>query len=321
MSRYDYVAVGHVTRDVLSDGDGGRDRDRDSDSDRVGDDDGDGDGRSRPGGTAFYSALQAARLGLRALIVTQGRAEEIESLLAPWSGELDLRVTAAEQTTTLLTRGSGAERSQRLLTWAGEMVEPQIPGAAILHLAPVARELFPRSIDGGESDDFVITAQGLLRHWRSRSEKIRLAALEPALLPCRFTAAVVSEHELPFCAPLLAAARECAACVAITAGARPPTLQLPDGRELAGPAPAAVQAVDDLGAGDVFAAAFFVALHEGRGAHAAAAFANAAAAVRVAGEGAQAIGARAQVEAARDELDAGPASGRANPTRRASSSR
>lgn len=289
MSRYDYVAVGHLTRDVL-------------DGDR-------GEQRSQPGGSAFYSALQAARLGLRTLIVTQGVVEEIESLLAPWRDELDLRVTPAEQTTALLTRGAGTARRQRLLAWAGEMVGPQVPSAAIVHLAPIARELSPRAIGLGKGDDFVITAQGLLRRWPARSGEIHLAALEPALLPARFRAAVISEHELPFCAPLLGAARECGACVAITAGARPPTLQRSDGSTLGGPTPPAVRAVDDLGAGDVFAAAFFVALHEGRDVHAAAAFANAAAAVRVAGEGAQSIGTRARVETMRAGFDRSQATG------------
>jgi sugar/nucleoside kinase (ribokinase family) len=278
VSRYDYVAVGHVTRDVLDDGKGGKER-------------------SQPGGTAFYSALQAARLGLRALIVTQGVSEEIESLLAPWGDELEVRVTPAERTTTLLTRGAGTERTQHLLAWAGEIVDPTLPRAGIVHLAPVAREISPRSIDLGGSDDFVITPQGLLRRWPARSGEIHLAALEPARSPVRFAAAVISEHELPFCASLLHVARECGACVAVTAGARPPTLRLADGRELAGPAPPAVEALDDLGAGDVFAAAFFVALHEGRDAHAAAAFANAAAAVRVSGHGAQALGTRGRVKA------------------------
>ena len=61
--------------------------------------------------------------------------------------------------------------------------------------------------------------------------------------------------------------------------------------------PALEDAVDDIGAGDVFAAAWFVALHEGRPAVQAAAFATAAAAVRLQGAGAGAIGARAEIEA------------------------
>jgi sugar/nucleoside kinase (ribokinase family) len=39
-------------------------------------------GERRPGGTALYSALQAARLGLDATIVTRGREQELRELLA-----------------------------------------------------------------------------------------------------------------------------------------------------------------------------------------------------------------------------------------------
>ncbi len=53
---------------------------------------------------------------------------------------------------------------------------------------------------------------------------------------------------------------------------------------------------DDVGAGDVFAAAFFVLLAEGSSPLQATAFANAAAAVRIAGEGPAAIGTRAAIE-------------------------
>src|SRR2546429_8874944 len=59
-ARFDYTTVGHVTIDVLA------------------------DGSRRPGGTAFYSALQASRLGLRALILTRGAVPEIERLLEPY---------------------------------------------------------------------------------------------------------------------------------------------------------------------------------------------------------------------------------------------
>ena len=55
--------------------------------------------------------------------------------------------------------------------------------------------------------------------------------------------------------------------------------------------------VDDLGAGDVFAAAFFIALREERPPVEAAAFANAAAAVRIGGAGPGAVGERGAIEA------------------------
>ena len=93
MPAYQYTTVGHVTADVLA------------------------DGSRRPGGGAFYSALQAARLGKRALIITQGVPSEVEQLLAPYREELELEIIPAQHTTTLHTFGHGAARTQRIKPW------------------------------------------------------------------------------------------------------------------------------------------------------------------------------------------------------------
>jgi len=95
---------------------------------------------------------------------------------------------------------------------------------------------------------------------------------------------------------VIAGAVAAGATVAVTAGAGPSRIISPggDSNELA-VAPVE-DALDDLGAGDVFAAAFFIALADGRPATEAGAFANAAAAVRVQGLGPQAVGAGAQIE-------------------------
>jgi hypothetical protein len=304
VSRYDYVAVGHVTRDLIED------------------EDAPGGARSQPGGTAFYSALQAARLGLRASIVTQGVPSQIEHLLAPYRGELDLHVIRAPQTTTLATRGEGAERVQSVLAWAGPIVEAPSVQTEILHLAPVARET--RARWRGRARFVGVTPQGLVRAWseheqtaafdtdsapgdiplagaaRRAAGEVGTIPLEATLLPSSFDAAVISEHERACCPSLFTTAEACGACVAVTAGARPASLYVyarggePALRD-AMPHPVAVR--DDLGAGDVFAAAFFVALSEGREPLAAAAFAHTAAGVRIAAVGADAIGTRAQIAA------------------------
>src|SRR5439155_18542328 len=93
---------------------------------------------------AFYSALQAARLGASARIITRGVAAEIESLLEPYRSELELVVLPSVRTTVLETLGRGAQRTQRLLSWAGPIGEDVDVDTAILHLAPVARETGPR---------------------------------------------------------------------------------------------------------------------------------------------------------------------------------
>jgi hypothetical protein len=272
--RYDYVAVGHVTVDVL-----------------------DADGSRHPGGTAFYSALQAARLQLRTLILTRGDPHEIEQLLGPYRDELDLEIVPAEHTTTLRTWGEGPDRRQRLLAWAGPIEGPIEVGAAILHLAPVAREI-PRAWFAAHPPgaDFVgLTPQGLLREWDARGE-IALVAPSRELPPGRCDALVLSEREHQCYAEPLTQTAE-GAVIAVTAGAQPCTLHLPDGALLHVPVPPIETPTDDLGAGDVFAAALFIALHEGQAPTEAAAFANAAAAVRIAGAGPNAIGDRRAIEA------------------------
>lgn len=303
-ARFDYITVGHVTRDAIEHRTHGTSH--------------------QPGGSAFYSALQASRLGLRTLILTQGVPSEIEALLAPYRDELELRVIPAERTTTLSTRGSGENRTQRMLAWAGPIVEAVELDTDILHLAPVALET--PAMRSGRAGFVGITPQGLVRHWE-QGEGIPLVQLDaasllgdiplvppnsdvllgdissveldPALLPDSFDAAVISEHECPNCRALFSAARHCGAPVAVTAGSRPTTVHLPtsEAASVVQCAPPTIIATrDDIGAGDVFAAAFFVALAERRAALDAAMFGNAAASVRIAGIGPDAIGDRAQIE-------------------------
>ena len=297
---FDYTTVGHVSADVMP------------------------DGARRAGGSAFYSALQAARLGLRSRIITQGVEAELQSLLAPYRSELELQIVPASETTALQSTGDRAPHAQRLLAWAGRMEEGIEIDSSIVHLAPIARET-PRRWSG--SADFIgLTAQGLVRAWSGADREIRLVALAPALLPEHWDAVVISEHERESCTVLIppgarrrapsrggavaggdagrtALSDEAASAVvdrgvvAVTAAARPTSIHMPDGEVARVKVPVIDELCDDVGAGDVFAAAFFVALHEGRSARAAAAFANAAAAVRIAGAGADAIGDRTAIEA------------------------
>jgi hypothetical protein len=291
---FDYTTVGHVTIDVMA------------------------DGSRQPGGTAFYSALQAARLGRRTLIVTRGRADELQELLAPYRGELALEVLPAPHTTTLLTSGSGSERRQRLLAWAGPLAEDIPIDTSILHLAPVAREIPARWL--GPAAFVGLTPQGLVREWSESDGEVSLpssreggadagsqragdgappgrGAADSLGIAERCNAIVVSEQERASCAGLIAAAGVAGAVVAVTAGPRPNTILLPQGEVLHQAVPAIEHPRGDLGAGDVFAAAFFCALADGLAPDPAAAFANAAAAVRMQGAGPGAIGQRAAIEA------------------------
>lgn len=296
---HDYTTIGHVTIDVLE------------------------DGTRRPGGSAFYAALQAARLGLRALIITRGVASEIERLLAPFLEELDLRVIDGEATTTLLTHGSGAARTQRMLAWAGalECGEQLALDTRILHLAPIARET-PSSW-GGRCAFLGLTPQGLVRSWSElelagagAQITLRRACAPQIALAARCDALVLSQAERESCAELIESARAGGASIAVTAGAASKTLLLPEGGQLL-LEPVPVRHVrDDLGAGDVFAAAFFTCLQEGRSPLQAARFASTAAALRCEGEGPGAIATRELVERRLLDLDERRQTGSRPPARR-----
>jgi hypothetical protein len=268
---FDYTTVGHVTIDVLD------------------------DGSRRAGGTAFYSALQAARLGLRTLIVTQGLPAELEQLLDPYRDELELTVLPAPSTTTLLTAGYGSDRTQRVLAWAGPIAEELALDTAILHLAPVARETPSRWC--GPAAFVGLTPQGLVRQWDHSAGEITHFQSDAAAVALaeHCHALVVNQAERASCTELIAAAGAAGALIAVTDGNAPVTILAPAVHRLQ--VPVLNEPVDDLGAGDVFAAAFFVAVSEGRSALDAARFANAAAAVRMHGADADAIGARGAIEA------------------------
>jgi sugar/nucleoside kinase (ribokinase family) len=279
---FDYTTIGHVTIDVLE------------------------DGSRRAGGSAFYSALQASRLGCRALILTRGVPEEIEETLAAYRHELELKVIPAAHTTTLATVGAGSERTQRVLAWAGPIEQGSaVVDTSILHLAPVARE----SARGwaGRADFVGLTPQGLARVWSRPGARPAAtmtlapptAAAEQLAVSC--DAVVVNRQERAACAGLIAAANAAGAAVAITAGGQPSTILAPDGSALELQVPPLAHPADDLGAGDVFAAAFFIALADRRSPQDSARFANAAAAVRMLGVGPDAIGGREAIEARMEE--------------------
>jgi sugar/nucleoside kinase (ribokinase family) len=236
----DYLAIGHVTLDRQP------------------------DGTALPGGTVLFAALQAARLGLRAGILTGGRPEDLDAALAPYRAEAAIDLRPAPATTTFTNVGVGAARRQTVHGWAGPLaLPPALPPARIVHLAPVARELdlaAPPPCPAGVL--LGVTPQGWLRRWGADGRVTEHPLRLPEALVARLDALALSETEAPLAGAAIAAIRARGGLVAVTRGLA--------GCTLLGPAwerdvPALdVPLVDDTGAGDIFAAAWFVALAEGR---------------------------------------------------------
>lgn len=270
-AEYGYVVVGHVVVDVDVE-----------------------TGARSPGGTALYSGLQAARLGCRTLVITAGDPDELHEMLAPYADELDLIVQPRESTTTFLTSGVGLGRTQRRAAWAGEIEDPGPIAAPIVHIAPVAHET--RSIRAAAGSFVGVTPQGLIRRWDAGGAP-GYVELDPQLMPERFDALVLDVVERTYCLAVVDAAVSGDATVAVTAGADGVEI-VNDGMRL--PAIDPVVVAEDLGAGDVFSAAFFIALQDGRDPVDAARLGQAAAAIRLAGHGAAAVGRRASIEQLND---------------------
>jgi sugar/nucleoside kinase (ribokinase family) len=272
-ARPSYLAVGHVTIDVLA------------------------DGERRPGGTALYSTLQAARLGLEATIHTRGREDELRELLAPFAGELELVIEPATETTTFHTEGVGEQRRQRAVAWAGPIAAERLAPAQILHLAPVAAEL--AALPRGEWGFVGLTPQGLARAWSGpRGEVVpRSPPVQALALFERCDALVLSRAERRWCEAGVARARRAGALVAVTDGPAETLLLEPDGGAVELAVATVEETSDDLGAGDVYAAALFAALAGGAPPRTAAGLAAAAAALRLRGSGPGAVARRAEIEA------------------------
>ena len=208
-------------------------------------------------------------------------------------------------TTQLQTSGFGPARMQRMLAWAGAMPGDLEVQSRVLHLAPVARET-PRTWTG--SAGFVgLTPQGLARTWSGPGEEVLLGppAADALAVASSCDAIVLNERESVPCRELLDRGSAAGALVAVTAEGGPNELRLPGGPTLAVPVAPLGEPVEDLGAGDVYAAALFLSLAQGTAPEAAARFANAAAAVRMLGRGAGAVARRAAVEARMRELPDG----------------
>jgi sugar/nucleoside kinase (ribokinase family) len=152
-----------------------------------------------------------------------------------------------------------------------------------------------------------MTPQGLAREWPPAGGPIGLCRpdADAELLAGACDALVLSEHERESCSEMIALARAGGAIVSVTDGPRANRVWGSRGTEMRLEVPPVAEALDDLGAGDVYAAAFFIALDEGMAPGDAARFAMAAAAVRMRAPGAQAIGGREDLEARLAEVSLG----------------
>ncbi|MBI4212909.1 MAG: ribokinase [Chloroflexi bacterium] len=263
----DYLLVGHVARDLI-------------------------DGQPRVGGTVLYAGLTAARLGRHVAVVTACARPFPEEL-----GGLNVSVAGSTTTTTIDLRSSDLGRTMRLISRAAPIGLAAIPDGwrsiPLVHLAPIVDEI---DTDLGQSfpDSLVVaTPQGWLRECVEgsaiRSVPERLPGLRGAA-----SIMVLSVEDLGGEREWAEALAPHLEVLAVTEGSSGYWLYSGESCEHFPSFPA--QEVDATGAGDVFAAAYFVRFGETSDPLESGRFAAGVAAMSVEGVGTSRIPTRAQAE-------------------------
>lgn len=246
------------------------------------------------GGTALYAATTAHRLGVRAALLTATADLPHDMAASFYVTRIPTNITS-----TFENRYVHNTRQQ----WVHAIAQPldltHLPAswytAPIVHLGPVLHECslemvraFPNALIG-------VTPQGWMRRWDTALpaviERVRWYPDEALLR--RVDLLVISIEDVGGDEAIVDHYAQVCRCVALTRSAQGLTLYV-DGTPHHIPAYPASE-VDPTGAGDVFAAAMLVHLHETGDPFAAAHFAAVAAAATVEGPGISHIPARAEL--------------------------
>ncbi|MGP8000940.1 MAG: carbohydrate kinase family protein [Streptosporangiaceae bacterium] len=248
------------------------------------------------GGTAVYSALQAARLGLRAAAAGRANEAAVAPYWRPYANEAALLLQPSDETTTFRNVSEDDAREQWLTAWAGEINTHDLPDSDILHIAPIAQEVTVEGLPGACLTRLVcLTPQGLIRRWDNDGGLVGLLprSFAPAVLPL-IDIVVVSELEAPYLGQLLAGVADHGGLSVVTRGRRGCEVLTREGWSEFAAEPAS-PVVDATGAGDCFAAALAVEVFLGRPVPEAIRLASIAAALSVRGPGPAAIGTRPEI--------------------------
>ena len=256
----DYLLLGHVTKDLAPDG-------------------------ARLGGAVAYSGLTAHALGMHVGVVTAAGADlPLDPL-----GSLHLHCLPSPDSTTFENTYVDGVRHQRVTATARRLAPGDVPpawaGAAFVHLAPIADELPLDAAAAFPSSRLVCTPQGWLRHWDASGRVAHhpWERILPALQGVQ--AAVLGWEDVGHDAEAAHQLAKVVPVLVFTAGASGADLFF-SGQSAHLDAPAARQ-VDPTGAGDIFAAAFFVGLLRGE-----APMISARRAARIAAQSVEAVGLR-----------------------------
>lgn len=256
----DYLIIGNVTQDLLP------------------------DGGFTIGGTVTYAARTALELQCRVGAVTSA-APDLD--LGRVLSGIEIELLPSEETMTFENVYTPSGREQYLHAIASplnlEAVPPRWRQPAVVHLAPLAGECDPALAEAFPDALVGVTPQGWMRGWDESGRVFYTEWQDAADLLPRVDAVVLSINDVAGDWRTVFRFARLASILVVTLGPEGCRVYV-NGEEHHVPV-TPMSEVDPTGAGDIFAAAFFVRLGQGDDPWSAAHFANCVAAVSVMREG------------------------------------
>jgi len=264
----DFLTIGHICYDLVPDG-------------RV------------VGGAAAYTAMTAQALGCRPAVVTSAAPDE--KWPVEWPG-IAIHTIDSPATTVFENVYQPAGRVQTIHSVAGRLdaasVPPSWTRSPLVFLGPIANEIDPDIIHLFSDSVVGVGPQGWMRRWDERGRVYAVDWQDVATVLPLAAVTFISTEDLSDLSLIDAYARM-ANVLVVTDGSKGCTVYF-RGEARTFPAPE-VTLVDATGAGDIFAAAYLIRLHQTRGDYwEAAIFAN-----RVASRSVTRFGLSAKAEAIR----------------------
>jgi 1D-myo-inositol 3-kinase len=227
-----YVIVGHVTLDVVS-------------------------GGVVPGGTATYAGKMARNLGERVGLVTSSAGDFDYAAALPG---VEVARVPSTSTSTFENIYVGSHRDQYIRAVAEPLDASAVPqrwrSARIVHLAPLTNEVRPGVEDAFPGALRAATPQGWLRRWGADGLVHAEGWDRIVARLSRLDAVVLSEEDVQRDEATIDMLRRNIPLLVVTRGARGADLFRNGHGQLI--PPFEVDEVEPTGAGDAFAAAFFI---------------------------------------------------------------
>lgn len=236
--KIDYLVIGHISLDLTPAG-------------------------PQLGGTAAYAALTARALGLRVGVVTSFNPDDIT--LEAMKDILVYGIPSKE-TTRFEIDDAPSDRKLILKGRAAEIQFEQVPEAwqraPIIHLGPIAQEIDSQLPAGFAPALLGLTPQGWLRSWGpdGRVEPKKWSQMEASLN--KASAAVLSNEDIGYDEEIIEEISLASRVLALTEGNEGARIYW--NHDLRRFPASSMDVVDATGAGDIFAAAFFIRLHSTR---------------------------------------------------------